>query len=353
MTKRSNFQFLSGRWDILANLGETAERNVFTDPNTTLMKLRLFAEVLTKYIFAYEGIKETNDPKQVNRINVLRAEDLITPELEDILQNIRRNGKKATDEGYGTQKEEEALLHMAFRLGVWFMQVYGEWDFEEPEYQKPSPVQSIDPEELNKLSAAYEEKVQQLEQELEKLRQEQQHLSDKEKLQRKKDARRFGSQLELTEEETRVKIDEKLRAAGWEADTEKLRYGKGTRPEKGKNLAIAEWPLKNGYADYALFIGLEFVGIIEAKRKSKNIPSDIEQAKDYARNVEKKGEEIILGPYGDYYVPFLFATNGRPYYKQLEEKSGIWFLDARSATSFVRNRQRMQDRIRRTSHEVE
>ncbi|WP_145453444.1 hypothetical protein, partial [Staphylococcus epidermidis] len=35
-------------------------------------------------------------------------------------------------------------------------------------------------------------------------------------------------------------------------------------------------------------------------------------------------------------VPFLFATNGRPYHKQVEEKSGIWFLDARKATNHPR-----------------
>ena len=33
---------------------------------------------------------------------------------------------------------------------------------------------------------------------------------------------------------------------------------------------------------------------------------------------------------GGYKVPFTFATNGRPYLKQLETKSGIWFLDLRS-----------------------
>ena len=32
---------------------------------------------------------------------------------------------------------------------------------------------------------------------------------------------------------------------------------------------------------------------------------------------------------GEYKVPFTFATNGRPYLKQLETKSGIWFLDLR------------------------
>lgn len=332
----SNFQFLSGKWAILANLGETAERNVFTDPNTTLMKLRVFAETLTKYVLAYEEIKETYDTKQTDRIHALRADDLITKELEEILDTIRRKGNKAMHEGYGSQKEAEVLLHMAFRLGVWFMQVYGDWDFKEPEYQKPVPVQTVDQRELEKLSTAYEEKVQNLEKELERLRQEQLYVSDQEKLQRKKDARKYGSDLNLTEEETRAKIDEQLRSAGWEADTEELRYSKGTRPEKGRNLAIAEWPLKQGFADYALFAGLEFIGIIEAKRQSKNIPSDIEQAKNYARLVEKKDGEIIHQPYGDYFVPFLFATNGRPYHKQVEEKSGIWFLDARKATNHPR-----------------
>ncbi|MDF2947593.1 MAG: hsdR 1 [Bacillales bacterium] len=332
----SNFNFLSEKWEILANLGETAERNVFIDPNTTLMKLRVFAETLTKYVLAYEEIKETHDTNQTDRINALRRDDLISQELEEILHTIRKKGNKAMHEGFGTQKEAEVLLHMAHRLGVWFMQVYGDWDFTEPAYKEPTPVSIVNDEELHNLSSSYEEKVAQLEQELEKLRQEQHYVSDEDKLKRKKDANVHGTQLKLTEEETRVIIDEQLREVGWVADTRELRYGKGARPEKGKNLAIAEWPLKKGFADYALFVGLELIGIIEAKRLSKNIPSDIEQAKNYARLVEKKGEEIILEPYGDYFVPFLFATNGRPYLKQFEERSGIWFLDARKSTNHPR-----------------
>ncbi|MBP1950060.1 type I restriction-modification system endonuclease [Virgibacillus litoralis] len=333
---KSNFYFLSDKWGILANLGETAESNVFIDPNTSLMKLRVFAETLTKFVLAYEEINETYDARQTDRIQALRRDDLITQELDDILHTIRKKGNKAMHEGYGTQKEAEALSHMAFRLAVWFMEVYGEWDFQEPAYKKLAPTTKVDEEELNKLSATYEEKMKELEKELEKLRQEQLYIPDEKKLKRKKDARTFGSRLNLTEEETRVIIDEQLRDAGWEADTEELRYGKGVRPDKRKNIAIAEWPLKTGYADYALFVGLEFVGIIEAKRLSKNILSDIEQAKNYARLVSQRGDEEIHEPYGDYFVPFLFATNGRPYMKQFEEKSGIWFLDARKPTNHPR-----------------
>jgi len=35
-------------------------------------------------------------------------------------------------------------------------------------------------------------------------------------------------------------------------------------------------------------------------------------------------------------VPFLFATNGRPYLKQVETQSGIWFRDARDPTNLRR-----------------
>lgn len=334
--EKGNFYFLSDKWDILANLGETAENNVFIDPNTTLMKLRVFAETLTKFVLAYEEINETYDTKQIDRIQALRRDDLITPELEEILQTIRKKGNKAMHEGYGTHKEAESLSQMSFRLAVWFMEVYGDWDFQEPEYKKLTLTTKVNAEELNRLSVTYEEKVKELENQLEKLRQEQLYVPDDKKRKRKKESRTFGSRINLTEEETRVIIDEQLRDAGWEVDTEVLRHGKGVRPDKKKNLAIAEWPLKKGYADYALFVGLEFVAIIEAKRLSKNILSDIEQAKDYAKTVIKRGDEEIHGPYSAYFVPFLFATNGRPYMKQFEERSGIWFLDARKPTNHPR-----------------
>jgi len=38
----------------------------------------------------------------------------------------------------------------------------------------------------------------------------------------------------------------------------------------------------------------------------------------------------VAGTWGEYKAPFLFATNGRAYRKQLEASSGVWFRDARS-----------------------
>jgi type I restriction enzyme R subunit len=136
--------------------------------------------------------------------------------------------------------------------------------------------------------------------------------------------------LDLDETETRRLIDAQLRAAGWEVDSQELTYARGVRPQRNRNLAIAEWPTADGRADYALFVGLQAVAVVEAKRQRKDVYGAIDQAKRYSRGYVIKGDETLPGgPWGEYQVPFVFATNGRPYLKQLETKSGIWFCDLR------------------------
>ena len=39
-----------------------------------------------------------------------------------------------------------------------------------------------------------------------------------------------------------ILIDQQLQDAGWQADSVQLTFGNGIRPERGKNIAIAEWP---------------------------------------------------------------------------------------------------------------
>jgi type I restriction enzyme R subunit len=80
-----------------------------------------------------------------------------------------------------------------------------------------------------------------------------------------------ASRIDLDEAETRALIDQQLRDRDWEADTKLLRYARGVRPAKNRNMAIAEWPTSSGPADYALFVGLKLVGLVEAKRKRKNV----------------------------------------------------------------------------------
>ncbi|WP_040204035.1 type I restriction-modification system endonuclease [Neobacillus jeddahensis] len=332
----SNFSFFRGKWDVLANLGETAEKNLYHDPQTTLFKLRLFAETLTKFILASEDIREAYGTNQVDRINTLRREGLLEPELFDIFDRLRLKGNRASHRAdYGETEEAKALLHLSFRLSIWFMEVYGDWDFQAPEYIEPQEQEIIN---METLQQEYEEKVKKLEDELEKTREKAVAEQPDVKKKRKKLTKSFVNRQQLTEAETRTIIDEKLRMAGWDAETSTLNHQKnGTLPEKNRNIAIAEWKVAGGRADYALFVGIKLVGLIEAKAEKKNIPSALEsQTKIYAKNIIQIENEEINSSTGEYKVPFLYATNGRPFLRQLQEESGIWFWDSRKPFEHAR-----------------
>jgi type I restriction enzyme, R subunit len=147
-----------------------------------------------------------------------------------------------------------------------------------------------------------------------------------------------STKIDLDEAATRALIDQQLSDNGWEADTKALRHGIGARPVKGRNLAIAEWPTASGPADYALFVGLTLVGVVEAKRKRKNVSASIDQAEHYSSEMIASVDFSFAegGPWGKHKVPFVFAANGRSYLKQIETESGIWFRDTRRSVNHRR-----------------
>lgn len=93
----------------------------------------------------------------------------------------------------------------------------------------------------------------------------------------------------LSEEDTRQLIDTQLCKAGWEADSKRLTYARGVVPEKGRNLAIAEWPTgldetgKTGFDDYVLFIGLKPIAIVEAKRNNIDVSAKLAESYRYSQ----------------------------------------------------------------------
>ncbi len=125
-------------------------------------------------------------------------------------------------------------------------------------------------------------------------------------------AQDLGHGIDLDERETRRLIDRQLRDAGWQADSETLTFAAGVRPQKSRNLAIAEWPTANGPADYVLFAGLTVVGVVEAKRRNANVPAAVDQARRYAAGYVVRADEQLPaeGPCGDLPIPFLFASEG-------------------------------------------
>lgn len=326
----SNFDFLKEKFPVLANFGELAEKYLYSDSNSCLLKLGMIGETIVNLIFIYDRIDLPVDNTSANRIHTLYREGVVTSDLADILHGLRKIRNKAVHENYASVEDGKIFIQMAYSLTEWFMQTYGDWNYQNKPFEMPD--KNV------RLEIVDKEKEQTEEEKLiaEASKVAAMALSVK-KEERKSQAGKAMRQRVKSEAETRYLIDEQLRKVGWEVDTQKLRYSKGTRPEKGRNIAIAEWPTdstvgKKGFADYALFIDERLVAIIEAKAIHKDIPSVIDyQCKDYSRNVRAEDEKYQIGMWRNYKVPFVFATNGRPYLEQYDTKSGVWFLDLRKS----------------------
>lgn len=331
---KSNFEFLKRYWPALSQIGATAESYVYSDPNACLYKLGMFGERLILEIFAFEHIPEPSvDNTHANRIRLLKRERLIPKKIDDILYALRKIRNDAVHSGADSVEDAKTLLQMAYNLAVWFMEVYGDWGYIASDFVMPEKAEYTHYEAIIK---EQEEKIAALSMQVKAVTTAASSKSTNERAEKGETA---SESMELSEVETRYLIDDQLRKFDWEADTNVLRYSKGTRPQKGRNLAIAEWPTdsavgKNGYADYALFVGLKLVGIVEAKKANIDIPSVIDyQCKEYAKGIKAEHKEYIINQWGAYKVPFVFATNGRRYFKQVETKSGTWYLDLRNGAN--------------------
>lgn len=331
----SNFHFLKEKWPIIENLGRLAERNLYIDSNTTFIKCGMFGEIIVQYMISMEEVDETliaYDNNHNNRIKLLKKEDLIPEDIDNILHMLRIKRNSAAHQGYEDVEKAKVQLELTYKLAVWFMQTYGDWDFEPKPFEMPEEIEYG--ENINDISKEYEEKYKALEAELNALKAQE---KDKEELEKRKEqGKKASRKIELSEAETRKLIDAQLQGTGWEADTNILRYSKGTRPEKGRSMAIAEWPTYSeekghGAVDYALFIGERLVGFIEAKKYSKDVAGTIVESKTYAKGVKEEHDDYVISQWNDYKVPFLFAANGRKYIKEIKDKSGVHFFDCRNS----------------------
>ncbi|HAB17096.1 MAG TPA: restriction endonuclease subunit R, partial [Verrucomicrobiales bacterium] len=117
--------------------------------------------------------------------------------------------------------------------------------------------------------------------------------------------------MELEWQTRKNRIDQRLKSQGWRI----VPWIAGLPSADFANAAVTEFPTANGPADYALFVGGQLLGIVEAKKVTVNPQNVLEQAKRYA-------EGAYLGPgnWNGLHVPFLYATNGEL----------IWHLDTRA-----------------------
>lgn len=332
----SNFKFLTSEYPILANLGTLAEKYIHDDPNSSLFKMRLFGEKTVEAIFEIHQLDFPYDNSAFRRLELLKDESILEDNILGIFHTIRKSGNQAVHDGKAGKELALNLLFSGFKIAKWFYETYSEetTTINGLKFQQPEKI------DLEKDFKNLEQEYLQLEQKFADLIKEREigALSVEKSIEIKQRSKKAALKIEMSEAETRLLIDAQLRATGWEVDTLNLNYKlHGTIPEKGKNKAIAEWKCGNKWADYALFVGTELYGLVEAKKYAQDISTDLTQAKRYAELAEEKPSVQLLGEWEMYKVPFLFSTNGRPYLQQLATKSGVWFIDVRNKTNHSRS----------------
>lgn len=326
----SNFDFLHEKFPELAELGLLAERYLHSDPQSCLMKAGLLCEGMIRVMIAQDDIPLPERCDAVERINILQRRDMLPPDVSAAFHLLRKARNRAAHEGTKPPEGKTLiLLQITHSLCGWFFQTYGEEGYRQQPFV--APAEDAAPPAV--ADAGREEAL--ADQAVARAGRAGALPGDE----RRRRAAEAAGRRRVSEAETRYLIDEQLRKVGWEADSESLRHALGVRPQAGRNLAIAEWPTdaatgNRGFADYALFAGTRLLGIIEAKAAHKDIPAVLDhQCKDYARHIRAEHLPHVVGEWRGFRVPFLFAANGRPYLRQYEESSGIWFQDVRTPSS--------------------
>lgn len=388
--KSPNFSFLAQHDPLLLRLAAESENYCFRDPQVSLIKQRQLCETVTATVAALVGEFRNENEELLLVLNRLEAAGIFQKDVAALFHTVRKNGNRAVHENKGTKSDALHGLKMCRAFCVWFHQVFGNdkkfkpgpfipppdpehvehalkteladlrvlvLDMEQELHDAKSRIQDetkLRQDAEQKAAAAYsdlETALQLAEQTEEKIgQQQQQFFSELNKTQQKsKDnpdlikaliakVEQANGNLHLDESDTRRLIDQQLRDAGWEADSDLLRYSKGTRPQKGRNIAVAEWPTKSGPVDYALFTGLELVGLVEAKKQDKDVSSVLKQAARYSKDYVIKDNEVLPegAPWNGYKAPFIFSTNGKAFLEQVRTQSGIWFQDLRDPTNLAR-----------------
>ena len=321
MKQSMNFEHIQSKWPELHQLAAFAEDYAITDPQSSLVKLRCFAEKVVGYLY-----KELSLPvlPTSNIFDKLTADDFTSavPRLiTDKLHAIRKSGNQAAHEGKVDQQQAIWILKESYFVASYLFMAYANGTQQEcPEFKAPEqtqPTNQSDAEFVKKnkqLTKQLAENQARLKRALDELeaaelaqKQAQQQAAklkqtiDAEKLAQVKTRNEqiVNSSFNFNEDETRKRIiDLDLRNAGWN-----VALDDESTEDVGKEVKVTDQPTTTGvgYVDYVLWDDDgKPLAVIEAKRTRENIEKGRQQATLYANALEKQ--------YGQ--RPVIFYSNG-------------------------------------------
>lgn len=202
----SNFEFLAKYWPDMAQIGKTAELYLYADANSCIYKTGLLAERVAQEICVFEKLDLPEHTTHADRIRALKYADLLPKRIDDMFYTLRKARNDAVHTGLDSSERAGTLLHLVFNLCCWFMEVYGDCEFQAPEYQMPEDTtQNAD---FVKLLQAQENKINALVAAVEEIRTAASQVSKDDRAEK---ANQAAKELPLTAEETDCLGNEPIR----------------------------------------------------------------------------------------------------------------------------------------------
>ncbi|NUW37127.1 DEAD/DEAH box helicase family protein [Nonomuraea sp. SMC257] len=349
-----NFGHLFSHSPLLALYGAQAEAIVFTDSNAALVHTRQFGEVLAEVLLTRAGLRVAGD-KQVHRVQALANAGLVPSNIRTGFDTLRQVGNHATHRHMFDTTRALQGIRVAWELGTWLNRTLT-GDRTVTAFVPPVAPVVVDPAEVAALQEALEadraalaesqlrlSEISDLFQERERarviadsmvneanarheaLRAENEALlaemarlrgAQEGSFKAYKAAPKQVSALDratlvdrarrpapLNEAQARRVIDQQLAEAGWLVqDMREL------NPLAGRGVAVREFRLASGSADYVLYVDGKIVGVIEAKREGETLSAAQAQNARYAAGTLK--EHALAVWHKDEPLVFRYASTG-------------------------------------------
>ena len=136
-TTKSNFAFLKGHNDFLFSIAQAAENNYPGDPNTTLVKLRIFGEYVANHLGTLLNIEPQET--QFKLLDEINKKANVDQTILDVFHKLRTIGNDAVHKYHNDLNDAEMCLRLAFRLAVWYYRLISQdKDFPSPLFQLPN-----------------------------------------------------------------------------------------------------------------------------------------------------------------------------------------------------------------------
>ncbi|MFI3242395.1 MAG: DEAD/DEAH box helicase family protein [Alphaproteobacteria bacterium] len=285
-----NFEVLKNKTPQLAEIAAFAESYIYSDPQSSVAKSRLYVEKITFILYKAYKIDLPEDKSISSLINNYEFKQKMPLSIVAKLNSIRKIANNVVHGSAVDSKLALLLLKEVYEVSRWFAAVaLGVKASEYPEYIAPIPKKEA---KIDSLSADI--KLQKALDELEKTKIELKGVKSE------KESQKIAvDELQYSEEKTRKHfIDVMLKQAGWDISEDGSNTQEVTQEEPVEGQPTATG---TGYVDYVLWDkDGSPLAVIEAKKTSIAPEKGKKQASLYADALEKQ--------YGR--RPIIFYTNG-------------------------------------------